>query len=230
MALPAWASSFAANRRSKARRLTCGASSSSRARSPLQSRRSATPNSGAKRYPPSRWRSCNRRCEERNRIENQVEATLEARITNAASDLGLTRSFLNIVWPPVDFEFTDAPRTLVTSPRDRIELRSADLLRADLSLPELEAIENETEALRDVSALAFPIGGVGAYPAIIDYPSDYRRALIIAAHEWTHHYLFFRPLGLHYYSSNDLRTINETVANLVGNEMANRCPAAMASD
>ena len=159
--------------------------------------------------------------DERDNIENQVEATLEARISHVAEDLGLTRSFLDVVWPPVDLEFTDAPRTLVTSPRDRIELRSSDLLRAGLSLDELEAVEERTQAEDDVSALAFEIGGVGAYPSIIDYPSNYRRALNIAAHEWTHHYLFFRPLGIRYYSSNDLRTINETVADVVGTELAN---------
>jgi hypothetical protein len=162
-----------------------------------------------------------RRVSERDRIENQVEATLEARITDAAVDLGLTRTFLGIVWPPIDFEFTDAPHTLVTSPRDRIELRSSNLLREDLTIAELEAIEARTQAGEGVSALAFPIGGVGAYPAIVDYPSSYRAALLIAAHEWTHHYLFFRPLGRRYNASNDLRTINETVADLVGNELAN---------
>jgi hypothetical protein len=162
-----------------------------------------------------RWR------EERDNIENQVEATLEARISDVAEDLGLTRSFLGVVWPPVDLEFTDAPRTLVTSPRDRIELRSSDLLRAGLTLTELESIEEKTQAADDVSALAFRIGGVGAYPSIIDYPSNYQRALYISAHEWMHHYLFFRPLGIRYYENNDLRTINETVADLVGTELAN---------
>ena len=159
--------------------------------------------------------------EERERIENQVEATLEARITDAASDLGLTRSFLDVVWPPVDIEFTEAPRALVTSPRDRIELLGSSLLRTDLSIAELEAIEEETQTSADVSALAFRIGGVGAYPAIVNYPVEYARVLRLAAHEWTHHYLFFRPLGLRYYASNDLRTINETVADLVGDEIAN---------
>ncbi|HEU0075886.1 MAG TPA: hypothetical protein VFS30_17955 [Dehalococcoidia bacterium] len=161
------------------------------------------------------------RIDERDGIENQVEATLEARISAAAADLGLVRTFLDVVWPPVDFEFTDAPHTLVTSPRDRIDLLASDLLRAGLSLVELEAIEDETQTSEGVSALAFPIGGVGAYPAIIDYPLDYRGALRIAAHEWTHHYLFFRPLGVRYNANNDLRTINETVADLVGNELAN---------
>ncbi len=159
--------------------------------------------------------------EERERIENQVEATIEARISGAADDLGLTRSFLDVVWPPVDIEFTEAPRALVTSPRDRIELLGSSLLRTDLSVAELEAIEEATQASADVSALAFRIGGVGAYPAIVDYPVEYARVLRLAAHEWTHHYLFFRPLGLRYYASNDLRTINETVADLVGDELVN---------
>jgi hypothetical protein len=37
-----------------------------------------------------------------------------------------------------------------------------------------------------------------------------------------HNYLFFRPLGFNYYDSNDLRTINETVADLAGRELAER--------
>jgi hypothetical protein len=39
-------------------------------------------------------------------------------------------------------------------------------------------------------------------------------------HEWTHNYLSFRPLGVRYFTSNDLRTINETVADIVGVELA----------
>jgi hypothetical protein len=42
----------------------------------------------------------------------------------------------------------------------------------------------------------------------------------VIAHEWTHNYLFFRPLGFNYYKNNDIRTMNETTADLVGNEVA----------
>jgi hypothetical protein len=42
----------------------------------------------------------------------------------------------------------------------------------------------------------------------------------IVAHEWTHTYLFFRPLGVRYGDSRDLTTMNETVASLVGGEVA----------
>jgi hypothetical protein len=157
---------------------------------------------------------------ERDDIENQAEATIESRLSDAASKLGLTRTPLDIVWPPIDTEFTQSPYTLVTSPRDRIELRSSSLLREDLTLAEVEAIEKKAEAGGDVSALAFPTGGIGAYPTIVDYPTNYRDALRLVGHEWTHNYLVFRPLGLNYYTSNDLRTINETVADLVGTELA----------
>ncbi len=157
---------------------------------------------------------------QRDLIENQVEATIETRLTSVATAAGLTRTQLDIVWPPIDTEFTRSPYTLVTSPRDRIVLLDSSLLREDLTLPEVEAIEAKAETPGVVSALAFPTGGIGAYPTIVDYPTEYRRALQIVAHEWTHNYLFFRPLGFNYYASNDLRTINETVADLVGNELA----------
>jgi hypothetical protein len=42
----------------------------------------------------------------------------------------------------------------------------------------------------------------------------------VAAHEWFHNYLFFSPLGFNYYASNDLRALNETIADLVAREVA----------
>ena len=160
---------------------------------------------------------------ERDSIENQVEATIEARLTEVIEDEGLTRDLLlDVVWPPVDAEFTEAPRALARSPRDRIELLSSTLLQEDLTLTEAEAIEEDVARSEDVSALSFSTAGVGAYPTIVDYPEDYRHALEVIAHEWMHNYLFFRPLGFNYYDNNDLRTINETVADLVGRELAAR--------
>jgi len=41
----------------------------------------------------------------------------------------------------------------------------------------------------------------------------------VAAHEWVHGYMFFRPLGWHYDASPQMRTINETVASIVGDEV-----------
>lgn len=159
---------------------------------------------------------------ERARIQNQVEATLEWRIAQAIKEAGLTRDFLvrDVVWPPVDANFTDSPRALARSPRDRIELLGSTLLVEGLTLAEAEAIEAHVAAEENLSVLSFGTAGIGAYPSIIAYPSSYERALDVVAHEWMHNYLFFYPLGFNYYGSNDLRTMNETVADLVGKELA----------
>jgi hypothetical protein len=158
---------------------------------------------------------------ERDSLENQAEDTIEGRITQVLKEQGLERDFLaSLVWPPVDTEFTDAPRTLAISPRDRIELSETSLLREDLSIVDVENIEDQTASEDNVSALAFPLGGLGAYPTIVDYPDNYEDAVATVAHEWMHNYLFFRPLGFNYYKDNDVRTINETVADLVGHEIA----------
>jgi len=42
------------------------------------------------------------------------------------------------------------------------------------------------------------------------------------AHEWTHNYLAFRPLGWHYFDDNDTVTLNETVASIVGDEIGGK--------
>jgi hypothetical protein len=160
---------------------------------------------------------------ERDRLEARAQAVIEGRISAIAQREGLTLTLPllpDLVWPPVDLEFTTPPRTLAVSPRDRIELTSTTLIVEGLDLAEVEAIEREREADGDVSARAFDLGGVGAYPTINQYPVDYGAAVELAAHEWMHNYLFFHPLGIRYFASNDLRTMNETVANLVGREIA----------
>ncbi len=165
---------------------------------------------------------------QRDRLENGVEATIEGRITAVAARADLKRSLLllpALVWPPVDLEFADSPRSLATSPRDRIVLLGTTLLRPDLTLAEVEAIEAERLG-EGVSAVAFGTSGIGAYPTIVSYQTDYGAAVELAAHEWLHNYLFFRPLGVRYGQSNDLRTLNETVADLVGREIAGLVLAA----
>jgi hypothetical protein len=46
-----------------------------------------------------------------------------------------------------------------------------------------------------------------------------RDLLITVSHEWTHHFLAFRPLGMRYFQSYDMTEINETVADMVGHEV-----------
>ena len=64
-----------------------------------------------------------------------------------------------------------------------------------------------------------PIGGVGVYPTMIMRTTDRRWLVSTIAHEWTHNYLQLRPLGVLYDETPELRTMNETTADIVGTEV-----------
>jgi hypothetical protein len=166
------------------------------------------------------------RREQRRRLENSVEAILEERVGVLAREIGLERTWpvfssFRSLFPPIDFEFEGPPRVLAISPRDRIFLESTRLLRSDLTLEEVIALEEEKES-EGVSALVVKVGGVGTYPSAVPAGANYRRTLELVAHEWLHHYLFFFPLGRRYFQDVTLTTINETVANMAGRELAER--------
>ncbi|MEX2226711.1 MAG: hypothetical protein WEB52_09715 [Dehalococcoidia bacterium] len=158
--------------------------------------------------------------DERAGIENSVEVILEGRLTATVEDLGLTRRFGGeIVWPPVNIEFEGTPSVLVRSPRSEIRKDSQRLLQGDLPVERVQEIEAAAERDGATSALVVRIGGIAMYPAIIPPSEDYRFVLQDIAHEWLHHYLYFAPLGRRYYESGELTTLNETVANIAGNEI-----------
>ena len=151
--------------------------------------------------------------DKRRRLENQVEAIIEGRITSVVKGEGLTHSVLghSVVWPPVDFELTAAPRVLGVSPRDRIQLLSSDLLSNALSTD--EAVKEESKATgKDRVAVLLETSGVAAYPSIVADSDSYRALVETATHEWLHQYLFFYPLGQHYFT--DLRAANETIVTI----------------
>ena len=162
---------------------------------------------------------------QRDELENDVEAIIEGRLTALLAGTGLDSSlplFPNARWvfPPVDVEFDEAPRSLTISPRDRIELVDRRPLRPGLSLDEAVEREAEMERTGDVSALVGSLSGAATYPSIVAPRGDYRLFVSTIAHEWVHHYLFFKPLGGHYYDSIALRTLNETVADIAGDALA----------
>ena len=158
-------------------------------------------------------------------LENTVEDIIEGRVTSIIEDQQLTAepplfSDLGVVFPPVDFEFDQPPRVLVTSPRDKIELKSDDLLTPGLTLDTVEQIERESEQDGRTSALVVQSGGVATYPSVIDNLDDYGHVIEIVSHEWTHQYLAFYPLGAQYFAGSELRTLNETVATISGKQLA----------
>ena len=154
----------------------------------------------------------------RERIRADVEEALEAAISSVLIEAGLS-SVGGLIFPPVDFRLTQTPHVLVTSPRDRIERGYEALIRPGIAISDSLAIERELLDQRNLSALVIRIGGLASYPASVFGGGQLRWTLQIAAHEWLHHHLFFRPLGFGMMTSDEMRTINETVANVAGREI-----------
>jgi len=128
-------------------------------------------------------------------------------------------------FPPVGAHFTPLPLLLVISPRDHIEKTFRLGLRHGLDVARQEAIEGQVDTIFDVSSLVTGIGGMAAYPAMLLESSSLNWVTEVTAHEWTHHYLAPRPLGWNYEAAPETRTINETVASIVGKEAGRRVVA-----
>jgi hypothetical protein len=150
-------------------------------------------------------------------MQGQVEAILEEQIARTLFSQDLDS--LGIVWPPVKFQFEQLPIYLVISPREEIRVKKGIYLEHGLGLDIREAIEEKIDGTFDVSSLTVGVGGLSAYPTMVMEVASLSSIVKIAAHEWVHNYLFFRPLGWHYDASPQMRTINETVASIVGDEV-----------
>lgn len=154
---------------------------------------------------------------QQNALEPVAEGVLQEQVAQAAGDLNLR--MLNWVFPPVLYRTTSVPDALIVSPRTRIQQDANISITAGLPVDRQQQLESEVEATLDVSALVVPIGGVGVYPTMIMRTTDLPWLLGTIAHEWTHNYLELRPLGWLYDSTPELRTMNETTAEIVGSEI-----------
>jgi hypothetical protein len=126
-----------------------------------------------------------------------------------------------VVFPPVSFTFTSPPEVLVVSRRDRIAVVQSELLRPGVADADAERLEDAADSL-GYSSLVIPIGGLATYPTMVLETSRLLDAVVAVTHEWIHGYLFFTPLGVRYWSSQDARMINETVAEMVSRELGPR--------
>ena len=161
---------------------------------------------------------------ERDTLESQVEEIIEKQISAVLSSEGLSWTLklgieVEIILPPVDFAFEERPNVLIVSPRDRIEIEDTTLLRTDITLDEKLIMEGEVEA-KDYSALVVQVGAIASYPSMVPNTSSLNTILSKVAHEWMHHYLYFKPLGQGYWSGYEMLTINETVADIIGDELS----------
>jgi len=122
-------------------------------------------------------------------------------------------------FPPVGFTLTQTPLMLIVSPREEISRLYSITLEHGLPIDLRGRLEDEILTSVDRSALIVPIGGLGVYPAMVVENSGINYLSSTVAHEWAHHWLTFRPLGLMYEQDPSLRTINETVASIFGDEL-----------
>lgn len=159
----------------------------------------------------------------------KVEAIVEEELTGLLAEQGFATRWIG-VFPPVDVVFSTPPTVLVLSPRDRIYRQGATLLRPGLEdsvKNELEQVALETE---DLSAIVERTGGLSVYPSVVQDTAGLRYALEATAHEWVHHWLFFRPLGRNYRESPDMLTVNETAATIAGEELGNLLFTSLTGD
>ncbi len=161
-----------------------------------------------------------------------AESILQSQISEALSQLGLTTGGQPL--PPVLYHISSTPLALIVSERGHIQQIANISVLPTLTLDEQIALEDNITKSLDVSTLVVPIGGVGVYPTLVTETTDLRWTLSTIAHEWTHNYLSLRPLGLNYSTTSELRTMNETTANIVGEEVGhlvqqNHYPELLAS-
>jgi hypothetical protein len=152
-----------------------------------------------------------------NALAPLAEAALQSQISDALAELGLTTSGQPI--PPVLYHASSTPLALIVSPRNVIQQTANISVLPTLTLDNQIKLEDEVAKSLDVSTLVVPIGGVGVYPTLITETTDLRWLLSTIAHEWTHNYLNLRPLGINYSTTPELRTMNETTANICGDEV-----------
>jgi hypothetical protein len=157
----------------------------------------------------------------RERQRPVVEAILEVQVASVLAQEGLTTA--GVLWPPLKFSFSEPPLYLVVSPRREIAMRKGIHLRTDLLIAERELLEARIDKrIPDHVSLVEDIGGFGAYPTMVLDNASQSWILDTIAHEWTHNFLAFRPLGWRYFDNADTVTLNETAASIVGEEIGAR--------
>jgi hypothetical protein len=151
------------------------------------------------------------------RLAPLAEAVLQAQLMAVIQESGL--GVLGQAFPPSLYQVSDIPQSLVISPRTEIRRELDISLTPGISIDFKEQLEHVIFSELDHAALVVPVGGIGTYPTMVMQSSNLVWLTEVIAHEWVHNYLTLRPLGINYFTSEELRTINETTATLAGQEL-----------
>jgi hypothetical protein len=147
-----------------------------------------------------------------------VESILQQQASFIIAELGI--GFGGRIFPPLSFKFTPLPLSLIVSPRDVIQQEANIPLDAEMDLEAKIALEDQVDGALNVSSLVVNIGGVGTYPSMLLESSSLSWVSETVIHEWVHNYLTLRPLGLNFLTNQELRTMNETTAAILGGDIA----------
>ncbi len=156
-----------------------------------------------------------------------AESALQDQLQQIIAEMGLAMAGQAI--PPVLYHTSTTPLALVVSPRDVIRQDENISIDPTLTVDQQAALENQVDEGLNLSSLVVPIGGIGLYPTMVMQTSDINWLSEVVAHEWIHNYLTLRPLGIYYFDSPALRTMNETVASIAGKELGPRARGALLS-
>ncbi|MBA4421251.1 MAG: hypothetical protein C0391_08895 [Anaerolinea sp.] len=147
-----------------------------------------------------------------------VETILQQQVSTILAGLDLTT--IGSPVPPVLFHSSPLPYALIVSPREIIRQDANISIETGMTLEDRISLEEEVAAGLNVSALVEEVGGIGTYPTMVQETEDLSWLIEVIAHEWTHNYLNWHPLGVNYDTTPELRTMNETTASLAGKEIA----------
>ncbi|MXZ25443.1 MAG: hypothetical protein F4Y80_11410 [Caldilineaceae bacterium SB0665_bin_21] len=152
---------------------------------------------------------------------NELELVVQFEVMEELARLGLVSP--GRVFPPVVFRLTDPPILVTYSPRDVIQTIGFAYVRPSTPWAQADTYEDMVLTEHNLSAHLSRVGGIATYPTSVNpLIRDLEYLYEVVAHEWIHTWLVFRPLGIRYLQSDDLRTINETVATIFGEEMGRR--------
>ena len=146
-----------------------------------------------------------------------MEQIIQGQMNHALVNLGMSAGGQLV--PPVLYRSEPDSYALIVSPRDEIQQAANLMLIRNLTLEQIIHLEEIIERELNLSALVVGIGGVGLYPSMVIETGNLDWLIHVIGHEWTHNFLTIRPLGANYFTSPELTTINETIADLSADEI-----------
>jgi hypothetical protein len=149
-----------------------------------------------------------------------VEAILQEQVEQLLREEGFGLG--GQIVPPVRFNMTQLPYIMIISRRDRIERIDQRELRTGIPVDVQDQLEREVDERFNVSSLVTRIGGYGTYPSMLPETHALRFIVETVVHEWTHNYALASYIGLNYNNDATARTINETSASIVQQEVGEK--------